>query len=91
MFYSRPNIEPLGWNLVDLPTPSGSKTSDGVISDNRPVDFRFSGGWLSVERGEVGAPANTDMEEVLAAAISLFGAHYLLVEHAPDVASNCCR
>ena len=30
MFYSRPNIEPLGWDLVDLPTPNGSKNFDGL-------------------------------------------------------------
>ena len=55
MFYSRPKIEPLGWDLVDLPTPNGSKNFDALTSDGRPLDFRFSSGWLTVEQGEAGA------------------------------------
>src|ERR1035438_1801137 len=56
MFYSRPKVEPFGWDLIDLPTPNGSRHFDALTSDRRPVDFRFGGGWLSVEIGPVDAP-----------------------------------
>jgi hypothetical protein len=85
MFYSRPNIEPLGWDLLDLPTPSGSKNFDGLTSDNRPVDFRFSGGWLSAARGQVGASADADLEEVLSARISPFGTMDITAEQVCDI------
>src|SRR5262245_12122715 len=73
MFYSRPNIEPLGWDLVDLPTPNGSRNFDGLTSDGRPIDFRFSSGWLTVERGQPGASPDGEMEEVLSLQIAPFG------------------
>jgi len=74
MFYSRPDIEPLGWDLLDLPTPNGSKNFDARTSDDRPIDFRFSSGWLIVQRGEPGAPQDgTDMETVLEKQIAPFG------------------
>jgi hypothetical protein len=73
MFYSRPKIEPLGWDLVALPTPDGSRNFAGLTSDMRPVDFRFSGGWLTVERGAVNASPDSDLEEVLSVPISPFG------------------
>lgn len=74
MFYSRPKIEPLGWDLIDWPVPNGPKHHDGITSDNRPVDFWFSGGWLTVSRGPVGAAAETpDMEEIFSTRIAPFG------------------
>src|SRR5262252_6155752 len=73
MFYSRPKIEPLHWDLVDLPTPNGSRNFDGLTSDRRPVDFRFSGGWLTVERGAPGASPDDPMEEALSIQIAPFG------------------
>jgi hypothetical protein len=74
MFYSRPKIEPLGWDLTDLPTRNGSKHFDAFTSDQRPVDFRFGGGWLSVEIGPPGAPLEgPDMKELLAIRIAPFG------------------
>ena len=74
MFYSRPSIEPFGWDLLALPSPNGSKNFDGLTSDMRPVDFRFSGGWLIVEVGPPHArPDGDDMEEVLSIQIAPFG------------------
>jgi hypothetical protein len=64
MFYSRPNIKPLGWDLTGLPTPNGSRNFDGLTSDGHVLDFRFSSGWLTVERDE---------EEVLSQQIAPFG------------------
>jgi hypothetical protein len=45
-------------DLTGLPTPNGSKNFDAFTSDNRAVDFRCSGGWLTVEIGPAGAPVN---------------------------------
>jgi hypothetical protein len=73
MFYSRPNIAPLGWDLVALPTPNGSRNFDAITSDGRPIDVRFSSGWLTVERGQPGAGPDSEMEEVLSLQISPFG------------------
>src|ERR1051326_1279076 len=73
MFYSRPNIASLGWDLVALPTPNGSRNFDGLTHDGRPVDFRFSSGWLTVERGKPGADSDDEMETVLSQQISPFG------------------
>jgi len=64
MFYSRPDIKPLGWDLTGLPTPNGSRNFDGLTSDGHALDFRFSSGWLTVERDE---------EEVLSQQIAPFG------------------
>ena len=76
MFYARPKIEPLGWDLVNLPTesPDSTKHYDGLTSDRRPIDFQFSGGWLTVERGAVDAPRDGGpMEEILSVPIAPFG------------------
>jgi hypothetical protein len=74
MFYSRPQVEPFGWDLTALPAPNGSRHFDAFTSDNRPVDFRFGGGWLSVEIGPVNAPPDgPDMREVVSIRISPFG------------------
>ncbi len=76
MFYSRPKIEPLGWDLVDLPTmsPDSDKHYDGRTSDGRPIDFQFSGGWLTVELGAVNAPIEGGpMQEILSVPIAPFG------------------
>ena len=65
--------------------PNGSKNFDGATTDGRYVDFRFSGGWLSVERGPVGAPPDTDMEEVLSECISPFGTMDITPEQICDI------
>jgi hypothetical protein len=86
MFYSRPKIEPLGWDLVSLPIPNGSRNFDGLTSDRRPIDFRFSSGWLTVERGAAGAPQDdSDMETVLSIPISPFGAMDIQPEQLCDI------
>lgn len=74
MFYSRPKFAPLGWDLPDWPTARGTKHFDAITSDGRPVDFWFSGGWLTVSRGPAGASVDCpDMEEIVAAKIAPFG------------------
>jgi hypothetical protein len=86
MFYSRPKVEALGWDLTNLPTPHGSKHFDAITSDYRPVDFRFSGGWLTVERGPANAPADgPDMEEVLSIPIAPFGTMDIEPEQICDI------
>ncbi len=74
MFYSRPKFAPLGWDLPDWPELRGTKHFDAITSDGRPVDFWFSGGWLTVSRGPSGAPVDCpDMEEIVSAKIAPFG------------------
>ena len=85
VFYSRPEIEPLGWDLVDLPSPNGSRNFDGLTSDRRPIDFRFSSGWLTVERGDAGAHPDGAMEEILSVPISPFGVMDIYPEQLCDI------
>src|SRR5580704_8677762 len=88
MFYSRPKIEPLGWDLVDLPTqsPDSDKHFDCRTSDMRPADLQFSGGWLTVARGAVNAPHDSDtMEEMLSVPISPFGTMDIYPEQLCDI------
>jgi hypothetical protein len=90
MFYSRPKIEPLGWDLVELPTPEGSRNHEGLTSDGRPVDFRFSSGWLTVKQGPVGAipgasAETTEMEEVISVPIAPFGIMDIQPEQICDI------
>ena len=86
MFYSRPKVEPFGWDLTALPVPNGSKHFDAFTSDNRPVDFRFGGGWLSVEIGPAGAlPDGPHMKEVLSIPISPFGTMDIEPEQICDI------
>jgi hypothetical protein len=74
VFYSRPKIDPLRWDLLALPVPQGSRNFEAITSDMRPVDFRFSGGWLTVERGPANSsPDSPDMQEVLSCSIAPFG------------------
>ena len=86
MFYSRPKIEPLGWDLIGMPTRNGEKHFDAVTSDMRPIGFRFSGGWLTVERGpKNAAPDGPDMETVLSVPISPFGTMDIYPEQLCDI------
>lgn len=87
MFYSRPQITPLGWDLQGMPIPNGSKNFDAMTTDNRPVDFRFSSGWITVKIGPQGAK-NTDydlMETVLERPIAPFGTMDILPEQVCDI------
>lgn len=54
MFFSRPKIDPIGWDLVALPTVNGSKNYDAITTDGRLMGFRFSSGWLTVNYSEAG-------------------------------------
>jgi hypothetical protein len=86
MFYSRPDIEPLAWDLLDLPTPNGSRNFGARTSDGRPIDFRFSSGWLTVERGEPGArDKETDSETVLSVQVAPLGVTDIYPEDLYDI------
>jgi hypothetical protein len=86
MFYSRPNITPLGWDLVALPSPNGSRNFDAITLDGRAVDFRFSSGWLTVSRTAPGvSDPDAEMEEVLSQPISFFGILDILPEQICDI------
>ena len=88
MFYSRPKIEPLAWDIVDLPTmsPDSPKHFDAFTSDRRPIDFHFSGGWLTVERGAVDAPIDGGpMQEILSVPIAPFGTMDIEPEQICDI------
>lgn len=87
MFYSRPNIDPLGWDLQELPIENGSKNFDATTSDGRPVDFRFSGGWLSVKIGPIGAKRSDYnlLETVFLQPIAPFGTMDILPEQICDI------
>jgi hypothetical protein len=82
-----PENEFLGWDLVDLPTSDGYKHLDGLTSDQRPIGFRFSGGWLTVERGAaVNAPPDSGaMEEILSVSIAPFGVMDIEPEQVCDI------
>jgi hypothetical protein len=54
MFYTRPDIEPLGWDLSEL-RPNGVFHFVGTTSDNCPVHIKYRNSWLQVWRGTVGA------------------------------------
>ena len=56
MFYSRPPIEPLGWDLTDWPRPEGSRSFDAFTSDQRPVHIRFSGGGTAYVSASLAMP-----------------------------------
>jgi hypothetical protein len=86
MFYSRPKIDPLGWDLTDWPTPNGSRYFEAFTAGQRPVSIRFGGGWLSVERGPKGASLDSpDMEEVLCLRIAPFGTMDIEPEQICDI------
>lgn len=86
MFFSRPNIEPLGWDLPRWPEQSGIEHVDAVTSDGRPVDFWFNNGWLTVSRGPAGAPVDCgEMEEVLSVKISPAGIRDIEPEQICDI------
>lgn len=48
MFYSRPDIKPLNYNLVELPVRHGSETYHAWTDQGHFMDIRFSSGWLTV-------------------------------------------
>ena len=54
MFYSRPNIKPLGWDLEELPKPEGSRNHLAKTIDGKIIGFRFSSGWLDVRYSNSG-------------------------------------
>jgi hypothetical protein len=83
MFYSRPSIEPLGWDLAEF-RPNGAFAFVGTTTDNRPVDIKYRSGWLQVWSGEPGAPS-TDEERVLVAKIGPLYHGYMLPEQVCDV------
>lgn len=87
MLYSRPQISPLGWALQQTPTPNGSKNYEAMTVDGRPVDFRFSGGWLTAKIGPQGSK-NTDyalMETVIQQPIAPFGTMYISPDQLADI------
>lgn len=69
MFYARPHVKPLGWDLQEMPVFDGSYSYDATTTDNRPVWFRYRGGWLQVARGEAGAEEATRDQIVWAESI----------------------
>jgi hypothetical protein len=83
MFYSRPSIEPLGWDLAEF-RPNGAFAFVGTTTDNRPVDIKYRSGWLQVWSGEPGAPS-TDEERVLVAKIGPLYHGHMLPEQVCDV------
>jgi len=52
MFYSRPDIKPLGIDLLDLPQPSGSHHLIGKTQDGKELDIRYRSGYLQVHIDE---------------------------------------
>lgn len=87
MLYSRPQISPLGWILQQTPTPNGSKNYDAMTVDGRPVDFRFSSGWLTVKIGPQGSK-NTDyalMETIIEQPIAPFGTMHISPDQLADI------
>lgn len=76
MFFSRPKIEPLGWDLTSLPLRSGYDLY-GTTTDNRPVYFHFDNGCISARIGSAGANEAEEIviESVTIAPIGYFHIH----------------
>lgn len=86
MFFARPKIRKLGWNLEGPLLPYGSKNHHGRTIDGKPIDVRFSSGYLSVKIGPEGAePTSQEMKEILISCIAPFGTMDILPEQICDI------
>lgn len=87
MFYSRPDIEPLGWDLKELPVVVGPKNYLAMTIDGKIIGFRFSSGWLHVRYSEPGGTDNFfQMEkELYKKPIAPFGVMDILPEQLCDI------
>ncbi len=87
MFYSRPDIKPLNWDLTALPRANGSRNYDAITTDGKPLGFRFSSGWLTAKHSEAGGPNNyNEMKNVIVEqSIAPFGTQYISPEQICDI------
>ncbi|MEQ1704995.1 MAG: hypothetical protein ABL867_03365, partial [Rickettsiales bacterium] len=53
MYFTRPKIKPLNWDLKEL-VDNGIYSFYGITSDNTDVDIKYRGGWLQVWHGDSG-------------------------------------
>lgn len=63
MFYSRPEIAPLNWDLEKLPEGQDF-TFSARTTDGHPVSFKYRGGWITVFRGEKDAAEDNSPKSV---------------------------
>jgi hypothetical protein len=66
MFYTRPKIQPLNLDLVDL-RGGGSCPSQffGRTTDDRPLYIRYRNGWLSANQGAPGDDRGSEDQELV--------------------------
>lgn len=64
MYFTRPKIKPLNWDLEEL-VEGGTYILHGFTLDKRPIDIKYRGGWLQVWHGDPGAlPGQTNYQVV---------------------------
>jgi hypothetical protein len=68
MFYSRPAIKPLNWDLEKLPEGQDF-TFESRTTDGYPVSFKYRGGWIQAWRGDKGATESAYTNSMLEQAI----------------------
>lgn len=75
MFYTRPKIEPLGWDLIALPVWDGGEHFNASTTDGRPVRFDFQDGSVRAWIGSQGA--NEATEKVVDYNIAPVGCYFI--------------
>tara|TARA_R110002072_G_scaffold169422_1_gene323042 strand:+ start:730 stop:1875 length:1146 start_codon:yes stop_codon:yes gene_type:complete len=82
MFYSRPDIPSLNWDLKELPVEFGSRNHHATTTDGHFIDIRFSSGWLTVSVTKHGA---NEPEEIIKKPIAPFGTTDIFSEQICDI------
>jgi hypothetical protein len=92
LFYTRPDLAPLGLDLAHV-HGGGSLPAQffGRTVDHRPVYIRYRNGWFSVECGEVGASDREPMRTLIDANIGPYLHGDMLLEQACDIAGITVR
>jgi hypothetical protein len=92
MFYSRPDIPPLGLDLTDLGGGGSCPAQfEGQTAGGRRVHIRYRGGGFSVSVGEDGAPQTAPMETPIDSQIGPALHGDMLLEQACDLAGLTIR
>jgi|GEM_PF-7006837 len=84
MYFTRPKIKPLNWDLKEL-VDNGIYLFDGFTSDNSPVNIKYRGGWLQVWHGDPGASLGEANHQVVEERIGPPYHWGLLAEQACDL------
>ncbi|MGM0423152.1 MAG: hypothetical protein ACQEQL_08680 [Pseudomonadota bacterium] len=85
MLFSRPDIRPLNWDLKELPVPDGSRNHAAYTSEGWQLDFRFSGGWLTVSLDKDATGDLQNMTVIIEKHIAPFGTTKIFPEQLCDI------